>query len=354
MEGESNKPGRRVRAMNWVHSRVPTTVRGLALFVPLLLWGLWWAVSGLWYLGSDTRWPEPTTAVTAMISEVKADPAFGNPDASAADKDRLERMKGRALALSIIARMEVELGEGWTPQYLWITPRSTFDNAVNRKKGVLMATTLLQKFFSTTMGKYGNMDPENPWMQQARERDFTYQPDVWGFFERSSVSAYGDGVANVRRYADKLVGLSVGEKGKIDTRAMVNIKASEIYEMLAFVLSKDFIDVPMGWLSEPGEGLSWHELDDRVYFAEGVALVLRDVLTVLRELYPEKVVNSDKGGSENLAAAMDSLDKMCDFDPLLVLRGHGDSMFADHRGKMGRYLFFVRERLADVAETIRR
>lgn len=342
------------RAFLKLHGMVPTSGKILAVFIPLVLWGLWWTFSGVSYLFSTTEWHEISPSVHAKIMEVKTHPAFNNPDADSSSKEDLEHQKGRVLALAIVSRLEVELADGWTPQYLFVNPKSHFDNAVNRKIGVLTATTLLQKFFSTTMAKYGSMDPENPWMQEARERDFTYGPRTWGFFERSSYSAYEDGVANVHKYADKLIGVKVADKRKDDSRAIVNIKANEIYEMLTFVLSKNFIDVALGWLSEPGENLTWTELDDRVYFAQGMTLVLRDVITVLKELYPEKITNVDKGGTENLEEAMVAMNKISTFNPLVVLRGKEDSMFADHRGKMARYMFTVRERLLDVAETIRR
>ena len=333
---------------------VPTKGKAALVFIPLFLWGLWWAAVGVWYQFSDTKWPEITPSVQMEINEVVKHPAFNNPDASPAQLEELENMKGRALALALVARLEVELQDGWTPQYLLVNPRAHFDNAVHRKLGALMVTTELQEFFSTTMAKFGAMDPENPWLQQARERDFTYGPRVWGFFKRSSTSAYEDGVMRVRMYADRLVGQAVVEREKDDARAIVNIKANEVYEMLMKILSKSVIDVPLGWLSEPGENIPWSELDDKVYYAQGATLVLRDVVAVLKELYPEKITNVDKGGAENLQKAMDAMDKICVFDPLLVLRGQGDSMFADHRGKVARYMFTVRERLFDVAETISR
>jgi hypothetical protein len=45
---------------------------------------------------------------------------------------------------------------------------------------------------------------------------------------------------------------------------------------------------------------------------------------------------------------------VCTFDPLVVLRGRHDSIMADHRGKMASYLITIRERLNDVAQSIRR
>lgn len=337
-----------------LHKVVPTQGKVLIIFVPLVLWLLWWAFAGLGYMFSDTEWPEITPSVRAEIDQAVLNPTFNNPAATPAEIQEFERVRGRVLALAIIARLEAELEDGWTPQYLGINPKAHFDNAVNRKLGVLMATTMLEKFFSTNLAKFGSMDPENPWLQRARERDFTYEPRVWGFLERSSVSAYEDGVRNVHRFADKLVEPESAEADNDEVRAIVNINTTELYELLDFILSKNFIDVPLGWLTEPGDNIVWADLDNRVYFSQGVVLVLRDVLTVLKELYPEKVTNVSKGGIENLEQVMAAMDKICHFDPIMVLRGREDSMFADHRGKMARYMFTVRERLKDVAETIRR
>jgi hypothetical protein len=48
------------------------------------------------------------------------------------------------------------------------------------------------------------------------------------------------------------------------------------------------------------------------------------------------------------------MEQVCTFDPLIVLRGRHDSIMADHRGKMASYLITIRERLNDVAQSIRR
>jgi hypothetical protein len=68
-------------------------------------------------------------------------------------------------------------------------------------------------------------------------------------------------------------------------------------------------------------------------------------------LYPDI---KEKGGEDNIRIAFREMDQICTFDPLMVLRGDHDSVMADHRGKMARYLIAVRERINDVAQSIRR
>ena len=67
-------------------------------------------------------------------------------------------------------------------------------------------------------------------------------------------------------------------------------------------------------------------------------------------LYPEI---KEKGGEENIKIAFKEMDQICTFDPLIVLRGDHDSIMADHRGKMARYLISVRERINDLAQSIK-
>jgi len=107
----------------------------------------------------------------------------------------------------------------------------------------------------------------------------------------------------------------------------------------------------MGLLVQATESVPYTELDDRIYYTQGVILVLRDFMGTLVELYP--VIRS-KGGDENIKIAFHEMERICTFDPLLVLRGRHDSVMADHRGKMASYLISIRERLNDAAQSIRR
>jgi len=64
--------------------------------------------------------------------------------------------------------------------------------------------------------------------------------------------------------------------------------------------------------------------------------------------------NRSKGGDENIKIAFHEMERICTFDPLVVLRGRHDSVMADHRGKTASYLISIRERLNDAAQSIRR
>jgi hypothetical protein len=94
----------------------------------------------------------------------------------------------------------------------------------------------------------------------------------------------------------------------------------------------------------------YNELDDHIYYTQGITLVVRDVLRTFVHLYPEV---QEKGGKENIRIALKEIDQISTFDPLIVLRGNHDSIMADHRGKIARYLISIRERINDLAQSIK-
>jgi hypothetical protein len=124
-----------------------------------------------------------------------------------------------------------------------------------------------------------------------------------------------------------------------------------MYNMLSFIIGNQFLDQPLGLLVQPNDEVSYTELDDRLYYTQGVVLVLRDFIRTFVYLYPEL---KEKGGEENVRIALRDMEQICTFDPLIVLRGQHDSVTADHRGKMARYLISFRERINDLAQSIRR
>jgi hypothetical protein len=249
--------------------------------------------------------------------------------------------KGIALCAAIGNRLEEELGSpfGWSVNDLVISPTRWLDNRANRQRGVIFATRMLINFFSTNLAKYGKVDAENKLLKEARERHFAFSEGSWWF--PSSESEYRKGIALLRKYEDALAG------GK----AIYNMRSDDMYNMITFIIGNQFLDQPLGLLVQPNDEVPYTELDDRIYYTQGVILVLRDFLQTFVQLYPEV---KEKGGEENIRIAFREMEQISTFDPVIVLRGDHDSVTADHRGKVARYLIHIRERINDLAQSIRR
>lgn len=303
----------------------------VVLLALLLLWPL---TFGLVWLGDQgytwldpTRFPFSESRIHAVLKSVPTDAS--------------ETQKGAALSHALTNRMEEELDStfGWSVNDLWVSPTRWLDNRGSRQRGVIFATRMLAMFYATNLAKYGTVDAENEWLKEAREKRFAFSEDSWWL--PSSESEYRKGIELQRKY----------ETAVMDGKAVFNMRSDDLYNLFTFVLSNQVLDQPLGLLVQATEDVGYTELDDRIYYTQGVVLVLRDFLGAIVQLYP---VVREKGGDENIRIAFREMERVCTFDPLVVLRGRHDSIMADHRGKMASYVISIRERLNDVAQSIRR
>jgi len=300
----------------------------LAFFLiwPLTI-GIYWLVYRGYTALDPTKFPWEESPVVALLEQKSHDAA--------------EQEKGAVLAAALRSRLEQEMVSsfGWSVNDLILSPTRYLDNRANRQRGVIFATRMLVTFFSTNLAKYGTVDAENEFLKEAREKHFAFSEDSWWF--PSSESEYRKGLELLRRY----------EKGLTDGKSVYNMRTDDMYNLLTFITGNQFMDQPLGLLVQTNDEVPYTHLDDRIYYTQGVILVLRDVIRAFVHLYPEI---KEKGGEENIKIAFRDMERISTFDPLVVLRGDHDSVMADHRGKMARYLISVRERINDLAQSIRR
>ena len=302
----------------------------LILLAFILVWplsmGLYWTAYKAYTIVDQTRFPKLDQNLQTVLA--KTSPESPDPQ------------KGAALAASIRNRLEQEMDSafGWSVNDLVISPTRWLDNRGNRQRGTIFATRMLTMFFSTTLAKYGKVDAENEQLKEARETYFAFTADSWWF--PSSEKQFKKGIALVKQYESDLV----------NEKAIFNLRTDDMHNLLAFMISEQFLDQPLGLLVQSNDEVAYTDLDDRIYYTQGVILVLRDVLRTFVYLYPKI---KEKGGEENIRIAFREMNQICTFDPLLVTRGDHDSTLADHRGKMARYLIAIRERIDDLAQSIK-
>jgi hypothetical protein len=304
----------------------------LTLLAFILIWplsaGFYWTVYKAYTVLDPTRFPKLDQNIVDLLQKT-------TPTSSQAQK-------GAVLSASIRNRLEQEMNStfGWSVNDLLISPTRWLDNRANRQRGTIFATRMLITYFSTNLAKYGQVDAENKDLKEARETYFAFTADSWWF--PSSEDQYEKGIKLLKKYEADLV--------RGDAKAIFNLRTDDMYNMLTFIISKQFLDQPLGLLVQSNDEVPYTELDDQIYYTQGVILALRDVLRTFVHLYPEI---QEKGGKENIKIAFREMDQICTFDPLIVLRGKHDSIMADHRGKIAKYLISVRERINDLAQSIK-
>lgn len=301
-------------------------VLGLFLVWPLMVGLYWLAYQG--YTAIDpARFPWEMAQMNEKLKST-------GPGLSEAEKGVL-----MTTALSNRLENELESTLGWSVNDLVLSPTRHLDNRAYRQRGVIFATRMLMIFYSTNLAKYGTVDAENELLKEAREKYFAFSEDSWWF--PASEGEYRKGLKLLREYEQRL---SAGQ-------AVYNMRTDDMYNFLTFITGKQMMDQPLGLLVQTNDEVPYTKLDDRIYYTQGVILVLRDLLQTFVALYPEIKA---KGGEENIKIAFRDMEQICTFDPLVVMRGDHDAILADHRGKMARYLISMRERINDLSQSIRR
>jgi hypothetical protein len=184
--------------------------------------------------------------------------------------------KGQLLIQSIYNQLNREMTTslGWSVNDIYIT--KYLDNRKNRQKGILFATRMLIIFYSTKLSKLGMTHNENELLKTAREKEFAYSSDVWGFLVMSAEKKYSNGIKDIKKY----------EKDLLAKKAVFNMRTDDVYELLKLITGPQLIDQTMGYLIQKNEEVSFIDLDDRLYYAQGVALVIRDVMHTLIKIDP--------------------------------------------------------------------
>ncbi|XPV75691.1 MAG: DUF2333 family protein [Desulfovibrio sp.] len=302
---------------------------GVMIFWPAFFY-LFLLSNSLYRVVDTTRFPMVDEQLAERLANVNAETAT-------------EKERGVLLLDSITIEMRREMDSmfGWSVNDAFFMPTKYLDNRNNRQMGVIFATRMLVNFYSTNMGKLGAADPENKYLKECRERRLVYGEDIWGFFRSSAESEFETALDLMTLYKKDL------QAGK----AIFNVRSDDLYNVLKYLTSETFLGQPLGLLIQPNEEVDYLELDDRIYYTQGAILVVRDFLSTLVAVYPDLM---KKAGDDNLRTLFRSMERIAAYDPDLVLRGAKDSMMADHRGKLARYLITAMARIDNISEAIRR
>lgn len=243
-----------------------------------------------------------------------------------------ENAKGKLLVDAITNQMRYELASplGWSANDI-VFNRWLLDNRAYRQYGVYQATKELIDLYSTQIAKLGSNDRESEFLYKARLNSFAIDP--YKFWFPSAESAYKKGLALVEQYK---AGLDTG-------KSVYNVRTDDIYAAYNLVVGEKLLGYALGLLND-AQNLPFYTLDNAIYQAQGIALVVRDFISALYTLHPDI---AGKGNKENMDAAMTYLTRICTYDPLYITANvnSGELVIS--------YLLFAKNRLEDIRDSIR-
>ncbi len=267
-------------------------------------------------------------ALYAVVDPVSFPNRFAVPsDASSLS----EHEKGKLLLDSITNQMRYELDSslGWTCNDLLFN-KYMLDNRAYRQHGVYYATKQLIDLYSMHIAKLGSNDRESNFLYRARLNDFSIDPTRFWF--PSAEGRYADGLKKCEEYKASL------DKGT----GVYNARTDDLHLAFRLLVSENMFGYALGLLQN-SQSLPFYTLDNRIYEVQGMMLVIRDFVSTLYQLYPE----IHKNNRENMAAAMDYLDKICTYDPFYITpKFNSGELIVAH-------LIFAKNRLQDIMDSIR-
>lgn len=260
-------------------------------------------------------------------------PVFPEPVALPENPASLtENEKGKILLDAITHQMRTELDSpfGWTFNDI-VFNRFFFDNRAYRQYGVYHATKFLLDLYSSQIAKLGASDRESDFLYKARINNFAIDPRSFWF--PSAEGSYKKGLKLLDQYKESL------DSGK----GTYNCRTDDLYASFVTATGENLLGYSLGLL-ENSQQMPFYELDNRIYEVQGIVLVLRDFIHTLYELYPEI---KSKNNSDNMAAAMEYMNRICEYDPLMI------TSFFNSGELIVSYLLFARARLEDIRDSIR-
>lgn len=260
---------------------------------------------------------------------------FPTPFAATLTPEMSDIDKGGQLLDALTNRMRYELDStfGWSANDI-IFNKWIMDNRAYRQYGTYVATKMLLDHYSTVIAKLGNSDRENEHLYSARLNHFALSPSRWGaLFIPSAEGSYTKAFELLEKYKDDL------QEGK----AVYNARTDDIYSAFNVMLGETVFGYALGLLQDT-QGQPFYALDNKIYEVQGIMLVVRDYLNALYVLYPEIAA---KGNEENFAAAMEYLNRICEYNPMYITSAFNSGEL------IISYVLFARNRLEDIRNSIR-
>ena len=217
---------------------------------------------------------------------------------------------------------------GWLPNDLTLTPGAVQDNLPNFQLGVLQVVRHSARVLRDNLSRQRTSDAVHRETDQAHTA-YNNDPFKWAF--PSAENAFKRGNSALRRFAGELGG-----------SANVYPRADNLIELLKIFIS-ELGTVSTRLLEAQDSGkVSWFEIDDNFYFAQGVGFAMYGMMLAVREDF--KGVLTDKNALKITDLIVNSL-KSSQFEPWLITNGAKNGFLANHSNNLKVFLDDARQKL---------
>ena len=290
----------------------------------------------------------------------RAFPPFFNPVPAQVQgpKNQNAAVPGEVFTATLVT-LSRNMLESWLPNDV-IYPSVLLDNPQNYQLGQLEIIRYSTRVLRDKLSRQRTTDKIDPQADRAFT-EFSNNPHLWIFpaaeakfaSGMKSLQAYAQGLAKNESHfyprADNLIELLeqyTSLLGGVDTR-LSNAPRD---------VSRRLSEETAGDSTQQGEQVvkvkvPWTQIDDNFYFARGVAYAMYEMMLAVRWEFRE--VLQIKRSGELMDSIVSDL-RLADFEPLMVLNGSRDSVFANHSLKLMATLENVRQKMINLQQMLER
>lgn len=237
---------------------------------------------------------------------------------------------GVATVSMIIDQMETQLNStgGWLPNDPPLTPGAFLDNLPNFQLGVLQVVRHSGRVLRDNLTRQRTSDAVH------KEADLAYtgyanNPFKWAF--PSAEGAFRQGNEALRLFRADL-----GGEARFFPRADNLIQLMEPFISELGAVTTRLLE------ARNSDKVSWFEVDDNFYYAQGVGFAMLGMMKAVREDF--KSVLNDKNALEITDLIIQSLEES-QFDPLFITNGDKNGVLANHSNNLKVYLDDARQKM---------
>jgi hypothetical protein len=246
---------------------------------------------------------------------------------------------GEVFATTVIAVMDHELSSttGWRPNdfVLW-GPHLWADNNAHRQLGILQAVRESVRVLKDHLTKVSS----NEFDGNLVEADTDFRNDAERLWLPSAEGKFHEGIRHLQAYVD-------GLKSDPPRSRPINQRNVELIRL--FQAWSDLLgDAHANLYREPE---SMWRTDDDFYHAQGFAHVMHYLVQAVGREYQHEF--ETKPVMRTLFSEVTvALGQAAVLKPLIVLNGHSDGLFANHRRNLDAYITEARQKMYSIREEL--
>ena len=271
--------------------------------------------------------PQGTHEPMLAPAPLKSEPSHVAPAPALVTTPR-EPVKGEVFTLALIKIMDDQVNKtwfGWRPNTIVFGKMGLTDNVNNIQLGVLEVARRTVVVLNEHMTRFATTEAYDPRVNEAMNF-FMVSPDKYWF--PSASGKYREAMQDLEKYIE---GLKVG-RARFYSRVDYLIALLSNYKDL---LGSSYHNLIKDTEAD-GQTVSWFLVDDYLYYSQGIALSMAEMLEAVTKEYHQEL--QKKNSHQLLEDAIHALHAAVHLDPWVVTNGAKDGILANHRANLSTYI----------------